>query len=104
VERILSPLLENAVRLARHHITLEIRAADADVVFEIGDDGPGVDLPDRERIFDPGFRAIEPTPDHHLGTGLGLPLARRLARAAGGEVEAWASTAGGSFAVRLPAV
>jgi len=102
VERILSPLLENAARFARHHITLEIRAVDGEVVYEISDDGSGVDPEDRERIFDPGFRSPGAHPDTHGGAGLGLPLVRRLARAAGGEVEARTSDSGASFAVRLP--
>ena len=102
VERILSPLLENAARYARHRIELDIRAADDEVVFEIHDDGPGIDPRDRDRIFDPGFRGAEPRTKTHAAAGLGLPLARRLARAAGGEVQARASNDGGSFAVRLP--
>ncbi|HWX97906.1 MAG TPA: HAMP domain-containing sensor histidine kinase [Solirubrobacteraceae bacterium] len=103
LERILSPLLENAARFARERIRLDIRAVDGDVVFEICDDGPGVDPRDRERIFDPGYRSHRAHADMHPGTGLGLSLVRRLARAAGGEVEARASSNGGSFAVRLPA-
>jgi signal transduction histidine kinase len=102
VERILSPLLENATRYARRQITLDIRAVEREAVFEIRDDGPGVNPRDRERIFDPGFRETEPHADTHVGAGLGLALARRLARAAGGEVEARASSDGGRFAVRLP--
>ncbi|HWX45880.1 MAG TPA: HAMP domain-containing sensor histidine kinase [Solirubrobacteraceae bacterium] len=102
VERILSPLLENAARFAREQIVLDIRAADGEVVFEIRDDGPGVDPRDRERIFDAGFRNAKPHTETHVGAGLGLPLARRLARAAGGEVEARVSSDGASFAVRLP--
>lgn len=102
VERILSPLLENAARFARHRVTLDIGAADGEVVFEIRDDGPGVSPRDRERVFDAGFRGTEPSTEAHVGAGLGLALARRLARAAGGEVEARASNAGGSFAARLP--
>jgi signal transduction histidine kinase len=103
VERILSPLLENAARFARERIMLEIRAVDGEVVFEIRDDGPGVDPRDRERIFEPGFRAGQPDGAAHAGAGLGLALVRRLARAAGGEVEARASSDGGRFAVHLPA-
>ncbi|HEV2998285.1 MAG TPA: ATP-binding protein, partial [Solirubrobacteraceae bacterium] len=110
VERILSPLLENAARFARERIVLDIRAADGEVVLEIRDDGPGIDPGDRERIFDPGFRGAkphtdphEPHTDAHLGAGLGLPLARRLARAAGGDVQADNRNDGGSFTVRLPA-
>jgi signal transduction histidine kinase len=103
VERVLSPLLENAVRYAHEHVTLEIRPVAGDVVFEIRDDGPGVSPPERDTIFDPGVRGTASQTNAHAGAGLGLALARRLARAAGGEVEARASTAGGRFAVRLPA-
>jgi signal transduction histidine kinase len=106
VERILSPLLENAARFARDRIVLDIRAADADVVFEIRDDGPGIDPGDLERIFDPGVRGAEPHADAHephAGAGLGLPLARRLARAAAGDVQARARDDGACFTVRLPA-
>jgi signal transduction histidine kinase len=102
VERMLSPLLENAARFARLHITLDIRTVDREVIFEIRDDGPGVDPLYRDMIFDPGFRGPEPHADTHIGAGLGLPLVRRLARAAGGEVEALASGNGGNFVVRLP--
>jgi signal transduction histidine kinase len=103
LERILSPLLENAARFARGRIVLEIREAGGWAVFEIRDDGPGVGPGEHERIFDPGYRGEEPREDGHAGSGLGLSLVRRLARAAGGEVEACASDDGGSFAVRLPA-
>jgi signal transduction histidine kinase len=103
VERILAPLLENAARYARHRITLEIRGDGADVLFEVRDDGPGVSPGERERIFDPGFATSESDQGAHRGAGLGLALARRLARAAGGELEASAVSDGGSFSVRLPA-
>ena len=103
VERILSPLLENATRYARRRIAVEIRAMDGEVVFEIRDDGPGVDPLDRERIFEPGFRGADSHTEVHAGAGLGLPLVRRLARAAGGDVEARTSGDGGRFAIRLPA-
>ncbi len=102
VERILSPILENAARYARRQITIEITATDGEAVFEIHDDGPGVSQEDHERIFDAGFRKTESHRNPHTGAGLGLPLARRLARAAGGEVQALASRSGASFAVHLP--
>ncbi len=103
VERILSPLLENAARYAQRRITVEIAAADGEVVFEVRDDGPGVDPLERERIFQPGFRDAHSPAATHNGAGLGLPLARRLARAAGGDVEARVCDQGGRLAVRLPA-
>jgi signal transduction histidine kinase len=73
------------------------------VIYEIRDDGPGVDPLERERIFEPGFRGEQANGEPHTGAGLGLSLVRRLARGAGGEVEARASGDGGSFTVRLPA-
>jgi signal transduction histidine kinase len=103
VERILSPLLENAARFARRRVMLEIRVVDGEVIYEIRDDGSGVDPRDRERIFEPGFRGEQANGELHPGAGLGLSLVRRLARSAGGEVEARASGDGGRFAVRLPA-
>jgi signal transduction histidine kinase len=102
LERILAPLLENATRFARELVVLEIRAVGGEAVFEIRDDGPGVDPRERERIFEPGFRPAGAPADEHAGAGLGLALVRRLARTAGGDVEALASSDGASFAVRLP--
>jgi signal transduction histidine kinase len=103
VERILSPLIENAARFARERIVIDIRVVDGEVVFEVRDDGPGVDARERERIFEPGFRSDRARGDGHTGAGLGLSLVRRLARGAGGDVEARESSGGGHFAVRLPA-
>jgi signal transduction histidine kinase len=53
------------------------------------------------RIFEPGYRGDAGSPDDK-GAGLGLALARRLARAVGGEVEALQNGAGASFRARIP--
>jgi signal transduction histidine kinase len=71
-------------------------------VFAVEDDGPGVPEPDRERIFNPGWRDGNHRDEHAQGAGLGLPLARRLARAAGGDVYVEPGGPGGRFAARLP--
>jgi signal transduction histidine kinase len=103
VERALSPLIENAVRHARTHIELSIGLVEGNVVFEVRDDGAGVDSAERERIFDPGVGGGRSAESSHRGAGLGLPLARRLARAAGGEVEVRSDSGGATFALLLPA-
>jgi signal transduction histidine kinase len=100
--RVLQPVLENACRYAASRVTVAVRPGAASVVYVVSDDGPGVGDGELEVIFDPGRRGdtVDGNPD---GVGLGLALSRRLARAAGGEVEALPSQAGAEFSVRLPA-
>ncbi|WP_433854678.1 ATP-binding protein [Streptomyces kronopolitis] len=100
-ERILLPLLDNARRYAVHTITLHCTAGAGRVTLQVGDDGPGVPAEFRGALFTPGRRA-DPG-DGHDGAGLGLALARRLARAAGGDLTLAADGPGARFAVTLPA-
>jgi signal transduction histidine kinase len=99
--RVLQPVLENACRYGHSRVTVSVRPAAASVAYVVSDDGPGVNETEREAIFDPGRRGngADGNPD---GVGLGLALSRRLARAAGGEVEALPSHGGAVFSVRLP--
>src|SRR5204863_725819 len=103
-ERILAPLMENACRYATSTVRLEAVASANAVEFRVSDDGPGVDTADRDRIFEPGERGsgagFHGNGDH--GAGLGLPLARRLARAVDGEVDCLASSPGALFRARIP--
>jgi signal transduction histidine kinase len=101
-ERILHPVLDNACRYARGHVTLSLERSDGVVVFNVADDGPGVADEELESIFEPGARG-EAGRRTGPSAGLGLALARRLARAASGDVEAEPSAGGGKFVVRLPA-
>jgi two-component system OmpR family sensor kinase len=91
----LHPLLENAVRHAQHAVEVSLLREDGTVVIAVADDGAGVASDDTERIFEPGVSDAG-------GAGLGLPLARRLARSAGGDVVA-VPQEGGRFELRLPA-
>jgi two-component system OmpR family sensor kinase len=100
VERMLTPLVENACRLAATSVTLEVALRDGTVQIAVGDDGPGVAPDEAAAIFEPGRRGTQR--GDHDGAGLGLALARRLARSAGGDVTAEPRD-GGRFVVRLPA-
>ena len=102
VERVIAPLLDNARRYAHSEVTVEARRAGARVRIEVRDDGPGVTADEAEHLFQPGMRGGRV--NGHGGAGLGLSLARRLARAAGGEVSAQPGAgAGATFVVELPA-
>jgi signal transduction histidine kinase len=99
VERMLTPLVENACRLAAATVTVEIALRNGTVQIAVADDGPGVAPDETAAIFEPGRRGTQA--GGHVGAGLGLALARRLARSAGGDVTAEAAS-GGRFVVRLP--
>ncbi|QJY49038.1 HAMP domain-containing sensor histidine kinase [Pseudonocardia broussonetiae] len=81
VREALSNLLDNARRHAREEIVVEVRAEAGAVRISVGDDGPGVPLADRDRIFE-RFASL----DDKGGSGLGLPIARGVARAHGGDL------------------
>ena len=100
--RVLQPVLENACRYATSRVTVSVKPGAGSVACVVSDDGPGIGDGELEAIFDPGHRgdSVDGNPD---GVGLGLALSRRLARAAGGEVEALPSRAGAVFSVRFPA-
>jgi signal transduction histidine kinase len=101
VERIVAPLLDNAGRYARSCVTLAAEADHGRVAVTVADDGPGVPDDAREAVFEPG---VATPADGHPGAGLGLALARRLAKAAGGDVTLARRAPGGGaeFRVDLP--
>jgi signal transduction histidine kinase len=100
VRRALAPLIDNARRYARDRVVLELSSGGGRVRVVVRDDGPGLDPGLAERVFDPGMRGAG---DSGNGAGLGLPLARRLARSCGGDVTCRAGP-GGCFVLELPAV
>jgi PAS domain S-box-containing protein len=78
---ILSNLGDNARRHAAGRVRLVLDADFQAVSVRVWDDGPGVADDDRERVFE-RFVSL----DGRGGSGLGLPIARALARALGGEL------------------
>jgi K+-sensing histidine kinase KdpD len=89
LEQALANVLENAVRFGPDGSLIEVRGAVSlgRVVLEIVDEGPGVPIEERERIFDKFYRAGLQTP-LQPGTGLGLSIARGMIEAMNGQI--WA--------------
>jgi signal transduction histidine kinase len=103
LQRVMTNLLDNAVRHARARVRVEVRAAaqgDGAAVV-VADDGPGFAPEDLPRVFEPLYRGDKARGGG--GAGLGLAIARRLVRAHGGDVEAANRPEGGaSVTVTLP--
>jgi signal transduction histidine kinase len=112
VQQILVNLTSNAVKFTGAggvHLRVQAVAAEpesggdgpAAVEFRVIDDGPGISLDDRKRIFEE-YEQVKGTKG---GTGLGLPISRRLARALGGELRVESEVGVGSvFVLRMPAL
>jgi two-component system, OmpR family, sensor kinase len=77
----LSNLLDNARRHAAHAVAVEVGVADGRVRIVVTDDGAGIPEQYRERVFE-RFASL----DDRGGSGLGLPIARAVARAHGGDL------------------
>jgi len=102
--QIIQPVVENACHFAKSGVLLGAARNGKDVYFLVEDDGPGVTEEEQERIFEPGVRGSAAVGERTAtrGAGLGLSLARRLARAASGDVEVRPGERGARFVVRLP--
>jgi signal transduction histidine kinase len=103
VEQILMNLLANAIRHSPDGgtVEVEINYSETDVVIKVANDGPGIPAENVEQIFD---IYVTNAGEESRGTGLGLPLSRRLARLLGGELRAIATESGGKFELLLPTV
>jgi signal transduction histidine kinase len=96
-------LFENAIRYSPDGAAVRVLLSDEGerVRVRVVDGGPGMPAADRERIFEPIYRS--PDAYHLPGYGLGLAIARKVARAHGGELGLGASVGGGAeFVVELP--
>ncbi len=80
-QEILSNLGDNARRHATSSVSLTVKADPATVCVRVQDDGPGVPVEARERVFE-RFVSL----DGRGGSGLGLPIARAIARSMDGEL------------------
>nr|WP_243846299.1 ATP-binding protein [Rhizomicrobium palustre] len=99
--RIILNLLRNACEAAGETGNVEVRASNLESVLaiDIADSGPGIAASLREKLFQPFVTSGRPG-----GSGLGLSIARDLARAHGGDVVLLASGPQGTvFRVTLPA-
>ncbi len=103
LRRAIANLVENAVKYGNGaRVSLLVEPATIRIVIE--DEGPGIPKENVEEVFRP-FRRLETSRNRETGgTGLGLTIARTVARAHGGDVVLTNRTGGGLRAeIVLPA-
>lgn len=101
MRQVLLNLLENAAEASTRgsSVTLHTTSTERSVVFEVRDQGRGIEEAHIERIFEPFFTTRTD------GTGLGLAIAQKIVRAHGGELRVRSTAGEGTvFTVELPRV
>ncbi len=101
VKRALINFVDNALGAlgeapSQGRITLGLRAEGAHLILRVEDDGAGVPMDQREKLFEPYFST------KRKGTGLGLAIVRRIAQDHGGEARYESLERGSRFVLSLP--
>ncbi|NLX09995.1 MAG: HAMP domain-containing protein [Chloroflexi bacterium] len=103
IRQVVLNLLSNACKFTDEgQITLSVYRQDSEIIIAVRDTGPGIARDDHEAIFE-SFRQAKSGVRKAEGTGLGLPISRRLAEAHDGRL--WVESAlgeGATFYVALP--
>jgi two-component system, OmpR family, sensor kinase len=109
--RVVTNLLDNArdATTPGGHIWVQVAAVGSWCVVDVRDDGAGIPADAHDRVFDrfvrldSGRRRDAPDPsDGRSGAGLGLPIARAIARGHGGELTSWPAPTGAHLRLELP--
>jgi two-component system sensor histidine kinase TctE len=96
LDRVVTNLVQNAIEHGGRHVTIRVLGS----TFEVEDDGPGIPVAERKRVFEP-FHRLRP---RSAGTGLGLNLVQQVVERHGGHVSILGALGGGTIVrVALPA-
>jgi len=102
MKRCLTNLMENATHFGKN-VRVSVEVNKDNIEINIEDDGPGVPDNQKESIFKPFYRIDEARNPNTGGAGLGLAIARDVARSHGGDIRMSDSNLGGLRAqLRLP--
>jgi signal transduction histidine kinase/CheY-like chemotaxis protein len=106
VSQILRNFISNALKFTeRGEVRISARREGARVIFSVSDTGIGIEPDDLDRIFQEFTQLENPIQHKVKGTGLGLPLSRKLAGLLGGSVSVESRPAlGSTFSLAIPMV
>ena len=97
-KRAVANLVNNAARFA-DHVEVSAGRQDGSLAVEVEDDGPGIPENERDQVFRPFYRLDHARNQDAKSTGLGLAIARDIARIHGGDIALSQSRLGGLRAV-----
>ncbi|MFV8757048.1 ATP-binding protein, partial [Yersinia enterocolitica] len=96
MERVLDNLVNNALRYSTQRLRIGLWFDGNNACLQVEDDGPGIPLEERARVFEP-FVRLDPSRDRATGgCGLGLAIVHSIAQAYQGSISVDASSLGGA--------
>jgi two-component system, OmpR family, sensor histidine kinase RstB len=98
-DRVLHNLLVNAARYAKSEVRVNWAVDDGVLTVRVIDDGPGIPVEQRRRVFDPFVRLDQSRSRASGGAGLGLAIVLRIMKTNRGEVHVEESSSGGVLVV-----
>jgi len=101
LKRLFANLIQNAVTHGGS-ARVSIRREASEALVEVRDEGPGLPKSEFERVFEPFYRADVARNLDAGGVGLGLAIARSIAREHGGDIRLISNAVGLSVIVQLP--
>jgi signal transduction histidine kinase/CheY-like chemotaxis protein len=108
ISQILRNFISNALKYTEHgevRVSASVRAGEDAIDFTVSDTGIGIPEADLPRIFDEFVQIENPLQRRVKGTGLGLPLSKRLAELLGGRITVSSTLGQGStFVLTVPLV
>jgi len=106
VSRVLANLLDNAIKFTDHgSVRVEVDCAESGTEIHVIDTGIGISPADSARLFEEFYQVHNNERDRSKGFGIGLAIARRLARQLGGDVLLESAPGSGSrFSLVIPRV
>jgi signal transduction histidine kinase len=110
MRQVIMNVLGNAVKFTSHGnvsilCSLDLAQKPEKIIFDIRDTGPGISEEEQKKLFQPFTQANSTLSRQYGGTGLGLDLSKKLAKAMGGDLSLLFSkvSAGSTFRFTLPA-
>ena len=104
MKQVLSNILSNAIKYNKDKGWVRIRSVTTDDFVEISiqDSGKGISPDDQKKVFNE-FETLGKVAQHHKGTGLGMPISKRLIEGMGGEIHLESEVGVGStFKIKVP--
>ncbi|MCP3993080.1 MAG: HAMP domain-containing protein [Actinomycetia bacterium] len=103
ITRAIRNLLDNAARHANDHVAVTLASDDQHATIHVDDDGPGIPVDQHEHVFERFTRLDEARDRSGGGAGLGLAIAREVARAHQGDLTCTRGPLGGArFTLTIP--